>query len=196
MLAMADPDHDRSQSLAEFRVRAARAADAAAIGEAHAEAWRRAYGAVFDLENSETAVEHRRNTGTTLTRQLGGTGSPQLVDGSSLLLVEAAGVVVGFAHFGSLPAEDPQPEIYALYVHPESWGTGAAQALWSETVAALEGGAASPIVLWTLEGATRARRFYERRGWVPTGHRREHDFGIGQLAIIVQYRSPERDRER
>ena len=72
MLDMADSDHDGSQSLPKFRVRAAHATDAAAIGEAHAEAWLQAYVAVFDLENLEAAVEQRRNTGTTLTRQRAG----------------------------------------------------------------------------------------------------------------------------
>jgi RimJ/RimL family protein N-acetyltransferase len=52
-----------------------------------------------------------------------------------------------------------------LWVLPEEWGGGAAQALYAEVMRGLETLGGSPCRLWVLEQNQRARRFYERRGW-------------------------------
>lgn len=179
-----------SLSTSAPHVRGATKADAAAIGEVHAEAWRVAYANVFTPGALAIAVSHRRNTGDALTAQLVADCEPQLQDGSKLLVVVTDDRVVGFAHCGSGPGTALAPEIYACYVHPESWGTGAAQVLWTEIQAALPPTTVAPRVLWTLAGAVRARTFYERRGWVLTGRTRDHDFGVGQVVPLVEYRNP------
>ena len=117
-----------------------------------------AYTNVFTPGALAVAVSQRRNTGHALTAQLVADGEPQLQDGSNLLVVVVADDrVVGFAHCGSGPDTAPEPEIYACYVHPECWGTGAAQVLWTEVL---------------------------------TGRTRDHDFGVGEVVPIVEYRSP------
>ncbi|MBA2696988.1 MAG: GNAT family N-acetyltransferase [Actinobacteria bacterium] len=182
---------ERPPSRPHFQVRPVRVEDARSIGDVHAEAWQSACSGIFDPERLQTAVDRRRGTGADLTARLPANLDGRLGDGSAVLIVEADGQVVGFAHFGPLSIEDPHPEIYAFYVHPDSWGSGAAEALWSETWTQIKRTAGSrAVVLWTLSGATRARRFYERHGWIATGRRRDHDFGIGQPACIVEYRSP------
>jgi GNAT superfamily N-acetyltransferase len=55
--------------------------------------------------------------------------------------------------------------IEALYVVPEAWGTGAA----GELYACVSEVAGTPATLWVLEANERGRRFWERRGWRPTG---------------------------
>jgi GNAT superfamily N-acetyltransferase len=59
--------------------------------------------------------------------------------------------------------------VEALYVVPEAWGTGLADELY----AAIHAVAGSPATLWVLEENARGRRFWERRGWRPTGERDE-----------------------
>ena len=59
--------------------------------------------------------------------------------------------------------------VEALYVMPEAWGTGVADALYRR-VADVAG---VPATLWVLEANARGRRFWERRGWRPTGERDE-----------------------
>jgi GNAT superfamily N-acetyltransferase len=71
-----------------------------------------------------------------------------------------AGGVIGMAVAGACRDEDRagQEELYALYVLPPHWGSGAAQALWE---------AALPFTsLWVLAENARARAFYERQGFV------------------------------
>lgn len=55
--------------------------------------------------------------------------------------------------------------VEALYVVPEAWGTGLADELY----AAIDVVAGTPATLWVLEANERGRRFWERRGWRPTG---------------------------
>ena len=59
--------------------------------------------------------------------------------------------------------------VEALYVVPEAWGTGVADVLY-ERIAEVAG---VPATLWVLEANARGRRFWERRGWRPTGERDE-----------------------
>ena len=63
-----------------------------------------------------------------------------------------------------------------LYVRPEAWGTGVAGELHDRAVAALRAAGVPRARLWVLEGNTRARRFYERRGWREDGTTRVVEF--------------------
>lgn len=166
------------------RVRGATTPDAPAIGEVHARAWETAYADVFSPAALGEAVEQRRHTGERLTAQLRAEGDPVLRDGSILLVAEVDGSVVGFTHSAT---DRDGFEVFALYVHPDHWGTGVARALWSATLEWVQERSGS---LWTLAGAGRARAFYERVGWVATEREREHDFGVGQIVTIVEYAGP------
>jgi GNAT superfamily N-acetyltransferase len=58
------------------------------------------------------------------------------------------------------------PWLDALYVRPEAWGTGIAGRLYDLAVAELRSRGVETAELWVLEDNDRARRFYERRGWI------------------------------
>jgi GNAT superfamily N-acetyltransferase len=56
-------------------------------------------------------------------------------------------------------------ELYAIYVHPDYWSTGAGRSLMDAAVAALTQSGYQRAVLWVLNTNARARRFYEIAGW-------------------------------
>ena len=56
-----------------------------------------------------------------------------------------------------------------FYVRPEWWGGQVAPALHDATVDVIRGSGAARAHLWVLEANTRARQFYERRGWRENG---------------------------
>jgi GNAT superfamily N-acetyltransferase len=58
-----------------------------------------------------------------------------------------------------------------LYVHPDEWGTGAGDRLHDAAVEAIAA-AHDEARLWVLDENRRARRFYERHGWVVNGESR------------------------
>jgi putative acetyltransferase len=77
---------------------------------------------------------------------------------ATMLLAERASEPVGYA--AARPGW-----LEALYVVPAAWGSGVAQALY-DAAAAVAGPNAT---LWVLRDNVRGRRFWERRGWQPTG---------------------------
>lgn len=85
--------------------------------------------------------------------------------GSRVVVAEAGPLPVGLAAVRC-------DWLDGLYVVPEQWGTGLAGALHDHALSlAVELGSKS-CHLWVLEHNTRARRFYERRGWSENGETR------------------------
>jgi GNAT superfamily N-acetyltransferase len=103
-----------------------------------------------------------------------------------LLVVEDGDVVVGFIHFGPASATENAGEIYGLYVHPASWGSGSAQALMDRAVVGLSN-SYDQAVLWTHKGAGRARRFYAKSGWIETGSDQTAALWDGVAYPAVEY---------
>jgi GNAT superfamily N-acetyltransferase len=146
---------------ARVTVRRAVEGDGPAIGDAHAAAWLVGYEHAFKPVFLARAAESRR------------TGWPEaltriLIEPGFVLVAELDDEVVAFAHAG--PAHDGRAigEIYGFYAHPKAWGTTVAATLMAESCAELAG-EWHDVILWTLEAAGRARRFYEKVGFVATG---------------------------
>jgi ribosomal protein S18 acetylase RimI-like enzyme len=88
---------------------------------------------------------------------------------SHLLLARVAGQVVGFVAFGASRDKDAPPgraEIWAIYVKPASWSTGAGRFLWLEALQRIVAEGYKSVSLWVIAGNARAVRFYERAGFV------------------------------
>ena len=107
------------------------------------------------------------------------------------LVAERDGAVAG--HTAFLPAaqaihpiDEPQlAHVRALFVRPGHWGTGLARQLHS---AALEAAAArgyTAMRLFTPADQGRARRFYEREGWILHA---EPSFEAALGLFLVEYR--------
>jgi ribosomal protein S18 acetylase RimI-like enzyme len=60
-------------------------------------------------------------------------------------------------------------ELYAIYVSPASWSTGAGRALMEAVLTSLKADGYPRVVLWVLAENARARKFYERAGFTPDG---------------------------
>jgi putative acetyltransferase len=84
--------------------------------------------------------------------------------GGRVFLAERDEVAVGVA---AVEAE----WLNGLYVVPDEWGSGVAGRLHDAAVEAIAA-AHDEGKLWCLEENHRARRFYERHGWVENGERR------------------------
>jgi ribosomal protein S18 acetylase RimI-like enzyme len=164
--------------MTDVLVRAARPDDADVMGRLHVRAWQAAYrGAMPDayldgLDPADRAEMWRSG----MTRR---PDSPPLV-------AVVDGEVVGHAACG--PTDDPEGagELYSINVDPDRWGSGAGRAL----LAAAEDRLAASfdvVVLWVLPSNDRARRFYERAGWVVDGAERSADV-LGVTVPEVRYR--------
>lgn len=158
---MVDPDPPIS-------VRRAGEADAEAIADLHVRSWQWAYrGLVPDAAlDAMTAVERlpgwRRDLG------------PGTVH--RVWLAEWDGRAVGFAAWGPSRDAGAPPgtaELYAIYLHPDAAGSGAAGTLLAAAREEMRAEGVGRATLWVLAGNPRARRFYERSGWALDGATKE-----------------------
>jgi ribosomal protein S18 acetylase RimI-like enzyme len=93
--------------------------------------------------------------------------SPSLVaaDRTTLVALDATGVVIGFTIFG--PDRDRDAGYLAsLYVSPTAGGRGVGRSLLDAAVQAMPG---VDVTLWVFADNVRARRLYERAGFEPNG---------------------------
>ncbi|WP_199546202.1 GNAT family N-acetyltransferase [Streptomyces sp. N35] len=94
------------------------------------------------------------------------------------LVAERDGRIVGFSGFGPTRDDDQAAgasQVYAIYVHPEKIGTGAGRALMHATLDRCRAAGAPSVCLWVLTHNERARRFYERAGFVADGTSASYD---------------------
>jgi GNAT superfamily N-acetyltransferase len=93
--------------------------------------------------------------------------------GRVLVAVTEGGGIVGFASFGPSRDGDIDPrvtgEVFAIYVDPGAWGTGAGRALMGSAVTELARLGYADAILWVLDTNDRARRFYAIAGWEEDG---------------------------
>jgi ribosomal protein S18 acetylase RimI-like enzyme len=160
-----------------MEVRRARIDDARAIADVHARTWQGAYEHVFGAE---------RLAGMSLPARLA-QWERILAAGQSDVFVATNDGIVGFVSTGDSRDADAEAELYAIYVLPGAWGSGAGAALMCAGLAAMRARASGAAVLWVLEDNPRARRFYEREGWALDGERKEDEY-LGTRVAEVRYR--------
>jgi GNAT superfamily N-acetyltransferase len=78
----------------------------------------------------------------------------------------------GWAMVSADPDDGVPPgtgRLMAIYVRRSAWDTGMGSALWHAATRRLAQLGCTDATLWVLDSNTRARRFYERKGWAPDG---------------------------
>lgn len=157
-------------------IRRARADDARAIAQVHVDTWREAYRGLLPAEYlSALSVDRRETFWASELKVTPAERMPWLAD--------SAGTVAGFVSAGPSRDEDAVSatgEVYAIYVRPECWDRGVGRDLLGHAERDLRGHGYTEARLWVLAGNERARRFYEKAGWVAGPARTDH---IGDIEV-------------
>jgi ribosomal protein S18 acetylase RimI-like enzyme len=166
-------------------IRLAVESDAPAIASVQIETWRKAYVGLITqdyldgMNEQEFADRWARNIAT------------QGIAARRNWVAELNGAVVGFLACGPSRDEDADKgivgEIYAVYVRPQAWGTGAGRALMQAGIEHLRAQGFREAMLWVLTGNERTRRFYEIAGMKPDGGTKTDTRG-GMNAHETRYR--------
>jgi GNAT superfamily N-acetyltransferase len=159
----------------DLAVRTAHVDDADDIATAHIDGWRVGYRHLLPddfLDSDEFASARydgwRRWTWSTW------------VPGSELFVGLIDDRVLGFAHVGQQRDHPDVGELYGFYLHSTAWGSGLADTLMTTSTAWLASHGYAAAVLWVLRDNPRARRFYERHGWVANGREDSFAEAFGQ----------------
>jgi len=156
-------------------VRPAVEADAGAVASVHVQAWREAYAHLLPAATLDALdVAERATAWAAIIRAR-----------TRVWIAERGGMTVGWASTGP-GREEGAPadlELEGLYVLRSEYGSGAGRALLEAAI----GNAAA--YLWVAAENPRARRFYERSGFVADGTRAEKRLA-GTPVDVVRYHRP------
>jgi ribosomal protein S18 acetylase RimI-like enzyme len=169
-------------------VRTATPADADAIGQAHVEAWQAAYAEVMD-------ADHLAGLDPAARADAWRARLADLGDDLEVSVIVEGGAVQGFVLLGEarpesvdgLEAPGPLGEVHAINLRPGAWGRGLGDRLLEAAEQALARRGVRTAVLWVIASNDRARRLYDRRGWVADGASRTERIGAADVEE-VRYR--------
>jgi ribosomal protein S18 acetylase RimI-like enzyme len=155
-----------------MEIRVASPDDCKAVATVHVASWQAAYAGILDPAFlGGLSIERREQAWRNVLS----------AEESELLLGCAGSSVIGFASFGPSRDADAPPgrgELWALYVRPESWSSGAGRELWHAVRGRLQSRGFPSVSLWVLERNARAIRFYSLAGFsVEPGSEREFELG-------------------
>lgn len=162
------PGGSRGMLSAMF-LRRAEAGDEEAVARVHVRSWQVAYRGLLPNDYLDALSPADRAARYTFAEI--GPGSPH-----TTVAVGEDGIC-GFATSGPCrdAAKDDTGELYAIYVHPDSWNHGVGRLLIDDARSRMNHEGFSEAVLWVLVGNERAERFYRIDGWQPDGQRRLQD---------------------
>lgn len=145
-------------------VRDAVPADAPAMARVKQSGWRSAYRGI--IQEATLAAMDVATIAADFTRWI-----DEPAAGSTCLVAVSSSGLVGYAFCGpyrwdELPGAG---EVYAIYVDPAAWGSGAGRALLTAAEERLRAAGHAEAALWVLEGNQRGRGFYEAVGWHTDG---------------------------
>jgi GNAT superfamily N-acetyltransferase len=151
----------------EATIRDARRDDAEGFVRAYELAWDATLSEIVGRRLGELAsIEQRTET----FRKSVAKTSPD----ARILVAERDGIVIGLA---VCTRKRKTCELRALYVVPDSWGSGVGRELMETGLEAMRDRGAREAFLWVGEANGRARRFYEREGWSADGETRVSEAG-------------------
>jgi ribosomal protein S18 acetylase RimI-like enzyme len=147
-------------------IRAATEADAPAIAEIQARAWRWAYSDFIAEEEMPVAAEREA-----IFRELIATGAVRVFD--------QGGTVAGYASIRD-------DELTSLYVDPAAQGAGVGSRLLADAQERIEAAGHARAWLYVYADNAQGCAFYERHGWT----------AVGDLLGVGRWRAPGRRYER
>ena len=168
-----------------IHIRVAQPEDAHDYVLCNVECWRSAYQGILPdayLEGMTSEVERRTSEYRRSFRNPG-----NLV----YFCAESEGKIVGRLVVGQGRDWDKPDagEVGAIYLLEAFWGKGYGKELMDHGVQTLKGMGYQDVFLWVLEKNSRARRFYERYGFVPDGQTGKVEYGA-VLQVLRYVLSP------
>ena len=139
-----------------IEIRRAKASDAAAVADAHDEAWRTAYQGIIP--------------GTELDRLINRRGpawwDSAIRKGSRITILQFGDKVAGYANYGRNRARSLfyEGEVYELYLRPEFQGLGFGRRLFTAARKDLMQSGLKSLVVWALSDNEPAMEFYRALG--------------------------------
>jgi RimJ/RimL family protein N-acetyltransferase len=141
------------------------------LGRVHSASWQAAYRGIIPLETIDAFTPEK---------QAGAFREAIVSRPEEYYLFKADGRPAGLASLHKAYAEgsaETEGEVYAIYFHPDYWGTSVTHTAFRFCLNRLEERGFTKIFIWVLEKNARARKFYEKYGFVLDGAAQSIDLG-------------------
>ena len=167
-----------------MEIRRATPGDAGQITDVNLASWEAAYRGLID-DAALDGIKHDRTAREWLT-YIESPGD----DEHRLWVIVKNDAIVGYSRTGPSRESDAvagrAAEVYGLYTHPEVWGGGAGAELLQHVAGDFAERGYEVVTLWVVEANARARRFYEKQGWVPEVGPEKPWFGAPQVRYRLE----------
>lgn len=143
-----------------YKIREAEQGDCNGIGKVYCDSWNATYQKLLPK--------------TCLDSLTAANCAPDKVSIDDLVLVKQERVL-GICHVSEARNRDNKVwgEIVAIYLLPEIWGSGAGSELLQRALKKLKQDGFKNMCLWVLKDNIRARKFYQKNGFIISGDERE-----------------------
>ncbi|HDZ48186.1 hypothetical protein LCGC14_0026500 [marine sediment metagenome] len=153
--------------------------DVRAVAEIHVAAWRAAYRSIIPDDYLASLSIERREA---MWRECIAAGDPEL------LVAKKAGVVQGWLSFGKcrdIGSHTSEAEVWAIYVSPAAWSSGAGRSLWQRAKELMLEQGFKACSLWVFPQNERAIKFYRSVGFAHDGSApKNFELGGAQLQEV------------
>ncbi len=143
----------------EYEVRKALIEDAESLGNIIVESWKAAYSNIIPKDEMAKFLDKERRK-----RQF-----ERFIENEEIILIGICDNVPCGLMFGSKDNDEQLLEcgsIYSMYFLKEYWGKGLATKLMDSFINILKDEGCKRVSLWVYEDNIRARRFYEKCGFI------------------------------
>lgn len=153
----------------EVHVREARPADARALADIHAAAWREAYLGIIPAIELERMIARRGSVW----------WLAAVRRGRNIAVVDFGGELAGYSSFGAGRTRSlGEGEIYELYLRPEYQGVGLGRHLFDTVRSKVRKRRLRGLVVWSLADNERACGFYRALGGTERARSSERMGGV------------------
>lgn len=153
----------------EYKVRKALMGDAESLANIIVESWKAAYSSIIPEDEMAKFLDKERRK-----KQF-----ERFIENGEIILIGIYNNVPCGLIFGSKDNDEQLSEcgsIYSIYFLKEYWGKGLATKLMDSFINILKGEGCKQVSLWVYEANIRARRFYEKCGFVFDGTKSHSHF--------------------
>ncbi len=159
-----------------IKVRSVKSTDSDALASLFRDSWRHAYLGIIPALHLDRMIRRRDHAW----------WCKSIASDDHMLVVEAAGVVAGYASCGKARKGGRyQGEIYELYIAPVYQGIGLGEHLFEACRHHLDVRGLAGLIVWALADNDGAANFYWRRGGRPVGETQERsgDTSLTKIAF-------------
>ena len=173
------------ETIKNITVRESEVSDALGIATVHVKSWQKTYrGQVPDEYLDSLSIPERASK---LEKMIEENKKKKIHN----FVIEEDKTIVGILTVGENTDDDLTPnvgQLYVIYIHPDHEGKGFGSMLMNKAIETLKADGYTKVTLWVLDTNSKARSWYEHKGWKVEGKTKvdkRNGFDLNEVRYII-----------